>query len=70
MQTTTADGSDVKRNINANEAHFWECCRNMGHFLCGAEKVKHHLNVHLHCIVSSLTRTRKMSTLTIAGKNF
>jgi len=69
MQTMTADGCDVKINIAANEAQLWECCRNMGHFLCGAESVKQYVNVHLHCIVSSLIWTRKMSTLTVAGKN-
>jgi len=70
MQTMTADGCDVKINIAANEAQFWEFCRNMGHFLSGAEKVKYYVNVHLHCIVSSLIWTRKMSTSTVAGKNF
>jgi len=29
---------DVKRSIAANEAHFGDCCRNMGHFLCGVER--------------------------------
>jgi len=28
----------------------------MGHFLSGAERVKNYVNVHLHCIVSSLYR--------------
>jgi len=28
---------DVKRNLAANKAHFWNCCRNMGHFRCGVE---------------------------------
>ena len=30
----------VKRNIVANEVHLWDCCRNMGHFLCGDRKGK------------------------------
>jgi len=29
---------DVKRNLAAKEANFWDCCCNMGHFLCGAER--------------------------------
>jgi len=28
----------------------------MGHFLSSADRVKHYVNVHLHCIVSSLYR--------------
>ena len=38
----------VKRNIAANEAHFWDCCRNVGHFLCGVARVKGYVNVYLH----------------------
>ena len=59
---------DVKRNLAANEAHFWDCCRNMGNFLCGVEMVKPYVNAHSHCIVSSLKRSSKMSTLPINGK--
>jgi len=29
---------DVKRNLAANKAHFWDWCRNMGHFRYGVEK--------------------------------
>jgi len=57
----------VKRNLAGNEAHFWDCCRDMGNFLCGVEIVKHYVNAHLHCIVSSLKRASKMS-LPINGK--
>jgi len=32
---------DVKRNLAANEAHFWDRCRCMGHFLCGVERCEH-----------------------------
>jgi len=39
----------VKRNIAANKAHFWDCCSNVGHFLCGVARVKHYVNVYLHC---------------------
>jgi len=28
----------VTRNIAANEGHFWDCCRDMGRFLCGVER--------------------------------
>jgi len=59
---------DVKRNLAANEAHFWNCCRNMGNFLCGLEMVKPYVNAHLHCIVSSLKWASKMSTFPINGK--
>ena len=34
----------------ANEAHFCDCCHNMGHFLCGEERVKcceHPFALHL-----------------------
>jgi len=58
---------DVKRNLAANKAHFWECCRNMGHFRCGVERVKRYVNAHLHCIISSLKWGSKMSTLLING---
>jgi len=40
----------------------------MGHFRCGVERVKCYVNVHLHCIVSSLKWASKMSTLLINGK--
>jgi len=58
----------VKRNLAANEAHFWQCCRNTGHFPCGVERVKRYVNAHLHCIVSSLEWASKMSILPINGK--
>jgi len=35
----------------------------MRHFLCGVERVKRFVNVHLHCIVSNLKMISKMSTL-------
>ena len=38
----------VKRNIAANEAHFWDCCSNVGHFVCGVAKEKRYVNVYLH----------------------
>jgi len=40
----------------------------MGHLRCGVERVKRYVNDHLHCIVSSLKLTKKMSTLPISGK--
>ena len=39
---------DVKRSIAANEAHFWDCCSNVGHLLCGVARVKRYVNVYLH----------------------
>jgi len=27
----------------ANEAYFWDCCCNIGHFLCGVERVKRYV---------------------------
>jgi len=42
----------------------------MGHFLCGAERKKLSLNVHLHCIVSHFKTMSKMSTLPTPWKNF
>ena len=38
----------VKRNIAANESHFWDCCSNVGYYLCGVAKVKRYVNVYLH----------------------
>jgi len=40
----------------------------MGHFLCGVERVKRYVNVHLHCMVSNLKTTNKMSTLPSLAK--
>ena len=60
--------NDVKRNLAANKARFWGCCRNMGNFLCGVKMVKPYVNAHLHCIVSSLKWASKMPTLPINGK--
>ena len=37
----------VKRNIAANEAHFWDCCSNVGHFLCGVARVKRYVNLYM-----------------------
>ena len=51
-------------------AFFCDCGRKMGHFLCGAERKKLSLNVHLHCIVSHFKTMSKMSTLPTPWKNF
>jgi len=59
---------DVKRNLAANEAHFWNCCRNMGNFPCSVEMVKPYVNALLRCIVSSRKWASEMSTLPINGK--
>jgi len=44
---------DVKRNIAANEAYFWDYCSNVGRFLCGVARAKRYVNVYLHLYVSS-----------------
>jgi len=49
---------------------FCDCYRNMGRFLCGVERVKRFVNVHLHCIISNLKIISKMSTLSLHWKNF
>jgi len=36
---------------------------NMGHYLWGVERAKRFVNVHLHCIVSSLKKISKLSML-------
>jgi len=51
-----------------NEAQFYDFYRNIGHFLYGVEREKRFVNVNLHCIVSNLKRTSKMSTLPPLGK--
>jgi len=56
--------------VAAYEAHFCDFCRNMGHFLCGVERVKRFVNVHLHCIVSNLEMIGKISTLSPPGKMY
>jgi len=45
-------------------------CRNIEHFICGVEKVKHFVYVHLHCIARNLKRISKISTLPPSWKNF
>jgi len=46
-----------------NETHFLRLLHNMGHFLCGVERVKCFVNIRLHCIYSSLKRVRIKPTL-------
>jgi len=38
----------VKRNTAAKEARCWDCCSNVGHFLCGVARVKRYVNVYLN----------------------
>jgi len=47
---------------------FFDCGRNMRHFLCGVEKVKRFVNIRLHWIVRNLKKISKMSTLTTLEK--
>ena len=53
----------MKRNIAANEAHFWDCCSDVGHFLCGVGRVKRYVNVYFHLYRQQPEMTTKMSTL-------
>jgi len=39
------------------------CCRNIGHFLCGAERVKRFVYVNLRGVVRNLKQISKMSFL-------
>jgi len=44
----------VKRSMREEvllptKRNFCDCCRNIGHFLYDVERVKHFVNVHLHC---------------------
>jgi len=43
-------------------------CRNIGYFLCGVERVKRFVYVHLRCIVNNLKRISKTLTLPTLGK--
>jgi len=58
----------VKETLLPTKRIFWDCCRNIGYFLCGVEMVKPYVNARLHCIVSSLKWASKMSALPINGK--
>jgi len=49
--------------VAVNGVCFLDCCRNIGLFVCAVERAKRFVNVHLHCIVSNLKRSGKMSTL-------
>jgi len=53
----------VKRNIAANKAHFWDCCINVGHFLCGVAKANRYVNVYLHLCRQHPEMDNRMSTL-------
>jgi len=47
---------------------FCDCYHDVGHFLCGVEREKRFVKVHLHCIVSNSNIISKMSTLPLSGK--
>jgi len=51
------------RNFLRGETLSATACRNIGHFLCGVERVKRCVYVHLRCVVNNLKRIREMSTL-------
>jgi len=59
----------VKRSMSDKEAllrtkHvFCDCCRNIAHFLCGAERVKRFVNVHLHLNSYQPEKDNKVSML-------
>jgi len=50
--------------------NFRACYRYTGHFLCGVERAKRFVNVHVHCIVSNLKRITEITTLPAPGKIF
>ena len=45
-------------------------CRRMGNFLCGVERVKRCLKVHLHCIFSNLKKDNRNIDVAPPWKNF
>ena len=55
-RNTIIPGYCCQRNV------FYDCYRNMGHFLCSVERIKRFLNLHLYCIVSNVPyKVRKYS---------
>jgi len=60
----------VKRNIAANEAHFWDCCSNVGHFLCGVARVKRYVNVYLHLYRQQPEMDNQNADFAYPEKNF
>jgi len=56
--------------IAANATHFCNCFHNMRRFLCVLERVKRLVNIHLHCIVSSLKTISKILTLPLTLEKF
>jgi len=48
---------------------FYDSYRTMGRFLCGVERVKRLVKVHLRCIISNLKITSKMPALPPPWKN-
>jgi len=64
----------VKRSMSEKallptKRSFCDCCHNLGPFLCGVERVKRFVNIHLYYIVNNLKRMSKMSTLLPPWKN-
>ena len=58
-----------KRSIaEPTKRNFCDCCRNIGHFLCGIERIKRFVNVHVHCIVGNLKRSSKYVDVAFCGR--
>jgi len=58
----------VKRNIAANEAHFWDC--NVGHFFCAVARVKRYVNVYMHLYRQQPEMVNQIVDLAYPGKIF
>ena len=60
----------VKSNIAANEAHFWDCCSNVGHFLCGVVRVKALCERLFAFVSSAASNGQPKCRLCLPWKNF
>jgi len=54
----------------ANEAHFWDCCRNVGHILCGVARAKRYVNVYLNLYHQQLEMDNQNVDFAYPWKNF
>jgi len=60
----------VKRNIAAKGGYFWDCCSNVGHFLCDVASVKRYVNVYLHLYRQQPEMDNQNVDFACPGKNF
>jgi len=63
-----AKRSKSEKAFLPTKSNFCDCCRKIGHLLCGVEMLKRFVNVHLHSIVSNLKRIGKISAFPSSGK--